>query len=255
MFGCLGLLGLCCLLGVVLSLVGGNGDNGTRTVGSKATAVGDPGVARIPATDVPRPPLEPTNTPEPTRASAPKTKPTTTPTAAPTDTPVPTRTPTAVPTDTPTPVPTPTPTAVPADTPTPTPITVVTPQSRLPGLVEDAAIFGHEVTVRWVPETHAVMVKDNVGDYFSAGTARTMAQDDTFQIMKAVYTESGLKPAVVVVEILAPLQDQYGNDTQGRIALARLERATAAKFSWKNLYSVAAWDLYDETFLHRDMTE
>lgn len=144
---------------------------------------------------------------------------------------------TPFPTFTPGPSPTPLPTA----TPTPPP----TPEQSAYTLIANALGDHNGLSVKWNAADKILTVEHDASDNLTNDLIRVGIEDDTFEIMKAIYTRWNLHPSSVIVHENGPTQDKYGNESKGAWGTAVLLSETAALFNWGNLDYKQAWDVYD----------
>lgn len=106
---------------------------------------------------------------------------------------------------------------------------------------------GDAVTLTYyAPPDDILQVRDNIGTQLDeAGAVRTIKQR-AYDILHDVYTYARHTPNVVVLTILGPATDPYGNNIpDDRYAIIQLTAKTAAKFNWPNLTPDRAWLVYD----------
>ena len=135
--------------------------------------------------------------------------------------------------------------STPTNTPRPKPTATLAQQYS--DLVKSVA-EGDKLNVVYAPASKTVTVEDNIGEQLNEDAAVLILKQRTFDIMHALYTKSGTKPDDVIVRILGPATDAYGNNIpDDQYARIELTAATASLFNWNNLTADDAWKVYDDT--------
>jgi hypothetical protein len=152
----------------------------------------------------------------------------------------PTKTPAKTPAKT-----TPTPASPAAPTATPQPTATPNPLDAAKKAITDALNDGKGVTLTWDAKTKTLTVEHDASDNLTNDLIKVGIKDDTFRIMKAVYTKTGLHPSAVIVHDNGPTTDKYGNSGKGPWGTATLYSTTASLFNWSGLDYESAWADYD----------
>jgi len=74
-------------------------------------------------------------------------------------------------------------------------------------------------------------------------------KDQTFQLMKTLWTTPHLGLTHVEVDTVGPVRDVTGEIGNGYYGKASLTSDTAARFDWDHMLPEDAWKMYDSTFL------
>ena len=125
---------------------------------------------------------------------------------------------------------------------TPTPPTDSTPTTD--GL-------GHNITDILNAGIYTFM--DDIGQQWDNGSVESVGKQAIFNIEQAVW-QSTLSPDAVAVNILGPVLDKYGHQSEATLLSATLQKDTANQFVWDNLDSDSAWNAYDNTWLSPILT-
>lgn len=128
--------------------------------------------------------------------------------------------------------------------PTPKPLSVADQAKQL---AQNASPIGQIKASKYDATTSALTITEYLDTNAQLNNSSIIfsIKSDCFNIQQAIWQAHLKSVNFVLLDITAPLQDQFGNVKTGELAYCTLHKDTASQFNWSNLLPDTAWPVYD----------